>query len=226
MSVKSGMNDTAVVTCITGGFDSVVEQPDLDVDYIFYTDGSVMPDKDSCWQAMNLPESNLDPRRRAKQPKLHPHSFSELTEYNYVIWIDGSMHIKSSKFVEEIKSYLKNGLVLSPHMDDRHCGYGEATIRVGKYANEPLQEQCEFYLSEGFPYDYGLYEAGVQARDMTTPGLSDFGECWLQQNLDWSYNDQVSCGYALWKTNFTPDVLPRSWRKFDWLSMNLHRLKT
>ena len=219
------MNEIAVVTAVTANYDHVGNHEYIpDVDYIFFTDGQAFP-ADSRWKVFYLP-TNLPtnvPRKIAKYPKLNPHSLPELEGYRYVIWIDGSMQIKKKEFVPSILSFLDNGLVLSPHFDGRDCGYGEASIRPLKYADQPLDEQCDFYRSEGFPENYGLWECGVQARDMTKPGVREFGELWMQQVLEWTTQDQVSCGYSLWKSGFKPDVLPKSWRDYGWLHLNAHK---
>lgn len=218
------MNNIAVVTAVAGDYDYIGSHVyNNDVDYLFFTDGQALP-VDNQWQVIDLPTTVTDiPRKMAKFPKLNPHYFDRLRDYRYVIWIDGSMQIKTEQFVPEILSYMKNGLVLSPHFDGRDCGYGEATIRPPKYADEPLDAQCDFYRSEGFPEHYGLWECGVQARDMTVPLVEEFGKVWMQEVLDWSTQDQVSCGYALWKTGLTPDLLDKSWRDYGWLHLNAHR---
>jgi hypothetical protein len=216
------MKEIAVVTAITNNYDYIGSHVyDPDADYIFFTDGTVEP-TDKQWEVSILPDLTSDLRKLAKIPKIHPHSLDRLSGYKYVIWIDGSMQIKSRKFVKEILSYLDNGLVLSPHFDGRDCGYGEATIRPEKYVNEPLDAQVAHYRNEGFPEHYGLWECGVQARDMTVPLVSEFGNFWLQEILYWSIQDQVSCGYCLWKTGLVPDVLDKSWRYYDWIHLNAH----
>ena len=217
-------NEIAVVTAVTGSYDHVGTHKHYrhDVDYLFFTDGTSEP-KDGIWQLRDIPEFTDDPWKRAKLPKINPHAIEELRDYKYVIWIDGSMQIINAGFIDSILSYIDHGLVLSPHFDGRDCGYGEATIRPPKYQNERLDDQCNFYRSEGFPEHYGLWEAGVEARKMHSPGLEDFEEMWMKQIMDWTIQDQVSLGYSLWKTGFTPDVLDKSWRDYGWLHINAHR---
>jgi hypothetical protein len=54
-----------------------------------------------------------------------------------------------------------------------------------KYANEPLDEQCDFYRSEGFPEQYGLYECGVSARDLTNrKGKRSWRACGTSRTLN------------------------------------------
>lgn len=223
------INKIAVYTCVTNGYDHDMSHKydeTGDVDYFYFTDGMSFP-KDDRWQPVLLEEVwvplALDPRRRAKYPKLWPYFAKEIRDYKYTVWVDGSMSILNPTFPQEIVKYIQNGWVISPHFDGRDCAYGEATIRPEKYRNEPLDEQVEHYEKEGFPHNYGLYECGVMARDMENTKVEEASRFWLGENLKWSYQDQVSLPYVLWKTGYKPDVLPQSWRDYDWLHVSAHR---
>lgn len=221
--VDDWYNNTVVVTAVTGGYEHRASDLFIDgVDYIYFTDGnSPFPIKRP-WKEIVLGDENLDNRRRSKRPKLNPHSIEILNNYKYLIWIDGDMEILQRGFVPAILSFLKNGFVISPHFDNRNCAYGEAEIRPAKYANEPLDEQIAYYKSEGFPEGYGLYECGVSARDMHNEDVKKLGEMWHEQNITWSYQDQVSLPYCLWKSGYQPDVLPQTFRNYDWVRINAH----
>ena len=215
--------NTVICTAVTGGYDYQIPSISIEgVDYIYFTDGNSPFQIQEPWYVHLLDDEHLDNRRRSKRPKLNPHSIPTLANYKYLIWVDGDMGIYNPNFVEDMFSFMKNGFVVSPHFDNRHCAYGEATIRPPKYAKEPLDEQVAFYRQEGFPENFGLYECGVSLRDMTNPKVKELGELWHQQNLDWSYQDQVSLPYCLWKTGFIPDVLPMSWRDMDWIYISAH----
>ena len=221
--VEDWYNNTVVCTAVTGAYDYMPIQPKIDgVDFIYFTDGKLLEPIKSPWIPILLGDENLDNRRRSKRPKLNPHSIPLLMNWKYMIWIDGDMGIINFNFVSEIMLYMKNGFVVSPHFDGRKCAYGEATIRPPKYVNEPLDDQCNFYRSEGFPEQYGLYECGVSARDLTNQKVKELGELWHKQNLEWSYQDQVSFPYCLWKTGFKPDVLPQTFRNYNWVLINAH----
>jgi hypothetical protein len=223
--VSDWKNNTVVCTAVCGAYEHALPSSrKIDgVDFIYFTDGKSNFPITEPWKEIVLGDDHLDDRRRSKRPKLNPHSIPELLNYKYLVWIDGSMTIKNDGFIEHIMSFMSNGFVISPHFDNRNCAYGEATIRPMKYANEPLDEQVAFYKSEGFPENYGLYECGISARDMSNSFVKDFGQLWHQQNLIWSYQDQVSFPYCLWKTGFIPDVLPKSFREYDWVIVNAHR---
>lgn len=232
--VDDWYGNTVVYTAVVTDYEHIaVSNFTEGVDYVFFTDGGSHPVEDR-WKVEPVPDvvGHIHPRRVAKIPKVYPWFFDKLREYKYAIWIDGDMQILRSSFVPEILSFMDNGLVLSPHCDGRHCAYGEATIRPEKYAKEPLDAQVAWYEAEGFPTEYGLYEGGVLAWDMTNPRAKELGMFWLVQNMIFSYQDQVSLPYALWKMNFTPDVLPASFRVmppdekvlgFGWVHINAHK---
>jgi hypothetical protein len=222
--VNDWYGNTVICTAVTGGYDYAIDSLKIDgCDYIYFTDGKADYSYPSPWNVVLLGDEHLDNRRRSKRPKLNPHSIPILNNYKYMIWIDGDMGIINPNFVSEIFSYMNNGFVASPHFDGRKCAYGEATIRPEKYAKEPLDEQCAFYISEGFPTEYGLYECGVSARDLSNPKVKELGELWHNQNLTWSYQDQVSFPYCLWKTGLEPDVLPKTFRDMNWIYLSAHR---
>lgn len=217
------MNEIAIVTASCGGYDHIRPSKVCpDSDYLYFTDSpQTVPGPE--WRKIMLPNmGHLDYRRQAKVVKLNPHAIPELLDYKYVIWVDGDMEIRSNRFKDEILSYMTTGLVISPHFDGRDCAYGEASIRPQKYQKEPMDAQVAYYRKMGFPEGYGLYEGGISARDMRNKEVEQLGAFWLQQNLLWSYQDQVSLPYVLWKTGFKPDVLPMSFRDFGWVHINAH----
>jgi hypothetical protein len=58
---------------------------------------------------------------------------------------------------------------------------------------------------------------------MTNHEVKQLGKIWYQQNITWSYQDQVSLPYCLWKTGYKPDVLPKSFREYNWVRINAHK---
>lgn len=220
------MADIAVVTAVTGAYDHPRKDridPGDRVDYLFYADDVSSHLVEPPWRHRPLDLAGEHPRRAAKWPKLNPHRFAELRDYRFVVWIDGGVHIRSPRFVPEIIEHLVDGMVLSPHFDDRHDAYGEAEIRPPKYAGEPLDEQVAFYRRQGFPTDFGLFECGVLARDMQNPIVAELGALWQAQVDRFSYQDQVALPYCLWRLGYRPGVLPRSFRKMRWVKVNAHR---
>lgn len=219
---KDWKNNTAVITAVTDNYDHMGDhQYTPGVDYYFFTDGTSFP-LEKQWVVVQLPElKQLNHRRLSKLPKIHPHYFPFLRKYKYIIWIDGDMQITTYMFPEEILSHMDNGLVISPHFDGRNDAYGEA--RPNKYPGEPVEVQVDYYLEDGFPHAYGLYECGVMARDMTAPGMEAFEKEWLLQNMLFAPQDQLSMPYSLWKTGIDYDRLPKTFRDYGWVHINAHQ---
>lgn len=216
------MSDIAVVTAVAGDYDHPrADVLAADVDYLFFHDEVTEPAPG--WKPLLLPAHDGGARRRTKLPKLNPHALYELRAYRYVIWVDGGISITSPTFAPEILDHLESGMAVSPHFDGRDCAYGEAAIRPPKYASEPLDEQVAYYRKRGFPEHHGLYECGVMARDMTHPIVPELGALWAAQVERWSYQDQVSFPYCLWRLDYTPGVLPRSFRDMGWVAVSAHR---
>ena len=222
------MNDwygnTVVYTSVIGDFENIGRQRMIDgVDYVFFTSGEQRPLEDS-WKVVGLDDfAHLGPRRLSKLPKHNPHFFDVLRDYKYAIWIDGDMQIDNPQFPVEILKLMDKGIVFSPHFDGRTCAFGEAMIRPRKYQNEPLDAQVNFYKSQGYEGDTGLFETGVIARDMTDPRVRELGEIWYIHNMVFSYQDQVSLPYVLWKHGFEYSVLPQSFRDYRWVHINAHK---
>ena len=103
--------------------------------------------------------------------------------------------------------------------------------RRESYKYAPTSRMTNTYIDNGestfdeiiAATEYGLYECGVSVRDLTNPKVKELGELWHQQNLTWSYQDQVSFPYCLWKTGLEPDVLPRSFRDMSWIYLASHK---
>ena len=222
--VDDWYGNTAIYTAVTTDFEYMGKNRFQEgIDYIFFTDGSSKPIQDT-WRVEKLPDlSHLHPRRAAKLPKVNPHFFDILTKYKYTIWIDGDMQIIGDNFAPDILSYMDEGVLFSPHFDGRDCAYSEATIRPLKYVSEPLDQQVEFYKQDGFPENLGLFEGGIIARDMTNRDVRELGQVWYIQNMVFSYQDQVSLPYVLWKTKIKYSVLPKSFRDFEWVVINAHK---
>lgn len=215
----------AVVTAVAGNYDSPRRDVfTLGVDYYFYADEASDHLVRSPWIGEPLYADEGHPRRVAKGPKVNPHAYPALSDHDVVIWVDGGCHIVSDAFVSEIVEALGDApILLSPHFDDRHCAYGEATIRPPKYADEPLDEQVAHYRSVGFPENFGLYECGVMARNMKHPDAAPLGAAWEEEVARWSYQDQVSLPFVLWRLEIEPAVLPQTFRKYGWVKVNGHR---
>lgn len=211
-----------VYTAIYGGYDELKEQPEqtLDCDFLCFTDNPSMQAKG--WEIVCAPgEIGMHPRIQAKYYKLMNHEFfapagrwrqffnrtANLRRYDITIWIDGSIKIKSETFVEEMIGFLgKYGMAMFVH-PVRSCIYDEEKVcrDILKYQGFPLREQVTSYRLRGYPEQHGLMAAGIIARDMRKRKLHKINQEWWQENLHWTYQDQLSLPFVLWKNNYGYD---------------------
>lgn len=207
----------AVYSAIYGGFDDIKNQPKqtIDCDFIMFTDNkklfeatnnktwTIVEDKREVTQNSEKLEkykkTNLS-RVVAKYYKCNPHQI--LSDYDYTIWIDGSAQIKTANFVKDlIKKLGKNELMVFKH-PERNNIYDEAEFCKDwpKYKDLDIIGQVQYYKKSGFPDNYGLSAGGMIVRKNKNLNVKNFNEGWWNENLDWTYQDQLSFEYVVWKT--------------------------
>lgn len=168
--------------------------------------------------------ADLHPCRRAKFPKTVPWRFPELCGFDYTVWMDGNLQIVDPGLIEIIRNSTVNGFSFSPHFA-RDCIYKEARVSAAweKYAGEPIVGQAAHYWIQGMPGKWGLIEAGIIGRDLTHPLVRQIGDRWLDEILRWSFQDQISLPYVLWRVGVETGRLPQPWRSYGWASWVRHQ---
>jgi TOD1/MUCI70, glycosyltransferase-like domain len=250
MQSKMSARRAVVYTAIFGGYDSLKEQPPQDTpcDFVCFTDDVELGAHSATWRVVRLrpkrfrtPTSALDhPRMQAKWFKLMSHrvfpggrlalryDFSPFARrrYSTIIWIDGSIQIKTEAFVRELSGYLGlSGWALVPH-PERDCIYDElvAAAPMAKYTGQPLEEQVAHYRAMGHPPHGGLWACGVIVRKgKSNQRLDTLNEAWWDENRHWSYQDQLSLPYLLRRFGMSVDRIPCNlWRNewFNWVPHN------
>lgn len=236
-----------IYTSICGGYDDLKPQPEqtLPCDFVCFTDE---PDRMSAspWLVVPMPlDPKATPRFRAKLPKVRPHAaFATIaaasghrTDYDFTIWIDGSIQILRAEFAERlIAAAAEPGIALVVH-PYRDCIYDEAPASLApptahKYVGMRLLDQVERYRAGGYPEHNGLYALGVIARNMRNPVVRAVDEAWWDEIVRWSVRDQLSLPYALWKRggrcatlelNVWRNDLFETWPHFDPMTDDLAR---
>jgi len=235
-----------VYTAIFGGYDRLVRPAAQSVptDFVCFTDAAI-PGRHPLWRVVRDPRlPDLHPRMRAKWFKTHPHVLfpdgrplrrgffgsvlrRDAPAYDYTIWIDGNIVPKSQHFVRDmIASVGATGLALFSH-PDRDCIYAEAaeSVRWAKYRDLPILAQVESYRREGYPEHNGLMAGGIIVRHRATSELAAIDEAWWQENLCWTYQDQLSLPVVLWRQGRTSDRINGHLWFNDWYDRPPHLLE-
>jgi hypothetical protein len=197
---------TAIYTAIYGGYDRLAPQPELDgVDWVCFTDNAEL--MASPWTTQVEPSKYRHPRLSAKWFKTHPHR--AVGEYQRTIWIDGNMRVTSPTFVHELLEILGDQpLAIFPHPDrDNIFDEADESAAMPKYHELPVFEQVQHYRRQGF-IEKELYACGVLVRDNVDRRMRRLNEAWLAECLRWTYQDQLSLPYLLWRHNVRPALIP------------------
>lgn len=205
------MKDIAVITAVYGDYDTLKEPvaQTRDVDWICVTDREREPNG---WRLIVRP-SGLSPSLAAKRPKMLPWEF---TQCRRSIWIDASFAVSSPVMAEELMARA-HPIAQFAH-PDRDCVYEEGLFSAAmpKYANLPISQQLAAYRADGHPDHWGLWAAGIIAREHTDQ-VRKLGELWLEQCMFWGIQDQISQAPVLRSLDMRPVSIPGSVYANPWL---------
>jgi hypothetical protein len=163
-----------------------------------------------------LPRKNaMHPRLQAKIPKML--AFEERPGYDYYIWLDASLLIKSENFVQwlvdeckdEVAVFFKhpfrNSISEELEFMDYHMNSNNQYL-IDRYQNEPIHHQVKTYLEDNAFTDQFLIAAGAF---IYTPKFALTGVLnnWFYQCARFSVQDQFSLPYVLQKSNLQPKLL-------------------
>ena len=188
------MNDIAVYTAITNNRDFLKDEQVIDgADFICFTDDSSL--KSKVWDIRKVSNISKDPNRNAKIHKILAHKY---LDYDYSIWIDGSVSLlMEPEYL--IKKYLKNNdIAVFTHRDERNCLYKEAKICIDKKLDDVslIKEQVASYENNNYPADIGLYECTIILRKHT-PEIEKLNNQWWAEICRYSRRDQISFNYVV-----------------------------
>lgn len=225
-------NKIAIVSAIYGNYDNLKEQNVNNanlVDWFCFTDNTEIKNN-GYWKIINKPYHLINPTQDnnyknnfnnistedkrtfnmmcAKYYKLQGHNIDILKKYNYIIWVDGSLFLRPD-YVDNIIKLVKHNYNL---VNFKHNGRDnikdelEASLIMDKYVSQDLWKQYDEYMSQGFTDRIGLFENTMIIRKNIGYINKLFDE-WWEHNLKYSYQDQISYPFVLWKHRIIPDYI-------------------
>lgn len=199
-----------VYACIAGPYELPKEPffPEENVDYILYTD-QPKKNRDSVWEYRDIPDHVLKISKSGKVRneyiRTHPHEF--FPEYDYAIYVDGSLRIMSdaSSWVSLVSPRVgiamhKRGNITCVYKE----GQGNLYMKRGNPKN--IRVQMKYYRNEGMPENFGVLESPVIVTDLSHPTAIQIYNLWWEDFLRWnSQRDQMSLPFVLWKMGISVD---------------------
>ena len=127
-----------------------------------------------------------------------------LQQFDCIIWVDGSVQIKSENFVRD---FSKEPMTVIKH-PWRDCVYDEALRGkdLRKYPQDKTDRQIQCYRDNKYPEHNGLYCGTVFAFHRNRATNKIINEWWRQCTV-FTMQDQLSLPYLLWHCRFKPTVL-------------------
>lgn len=192
------MKRLAVYTAIFNHRDNFKEPPPGNFDYVVFTDDLPIPTKTRAIVKSIAKPVPGNPVRSARKIKALSHVF--LPEYEYTVWMDGSVIMK-----KDIESYVEKSLQDSDIAVHEHplrkCIYqeAEAVLGFGFEKKEIVQRVVDRYRAEGLPENYGLAATGVLFRKNHSSDVVRFNQAWWEEIEAHSQRDQLSFNYVMWK---------------------------
>lgn len=179
---------SVVYTSIFGNYDRLNDPIvySSDIDYICFTDNEKI---DSNIWDIRASSKYRDNNRSSKRFKLGPHVF--LKDYEYSLWIDGSMTLK---VVPDIEGMLDGKTIALKKHPMRDCIYAEGIQCVSEGLNweNKIGNQLKTYSEQGYPENAGLYECNLIPRKHNDKELAELNETWWYHVCIHSTRDQIS----------------------------------
>jgi hypothetical protein len=194
----------ALVTSIYGDYDTLTDPPEQEgvTDYVAIVDRHHA--NVNRWRQVIQPRHHMHPRLAAKVAKCRPDWF---TDCSRTVWIDGGARLLHHGAAQWAADHGPFAQFVHPQRDDV-TDEAEVSAGMAKYANQRVLEQAAHYKAEGLPDHFGLWATGMIVRDntFTSPGRL-MGDAWLVEQIRWTYQDQLSWPFLLWRSAFRPVAL-------------------
>jgi hypothetical protein len=225
-----------IYSCITGGYDDAVTAlfasyaeaaSTSDVRCVLFTDEvaarasprRVASEGTLEWELRPLLwQHPLCQTRTARWHKVNSHLLH--FDADRTIWIDGTQKILNSKL---LALQLELPIATFKH-PVRTCAYQELQVCCDlKKDNELLmRQQLAAYRDGGYPPFHGLVETACIVRK-TCDDVARFNQAWWHEIERFSYRDQLSFNYTMWRTGMTYDTIPGHRQSSEFFEFVPHR---
>jgi len=225
--VQQRQKKIAVITSIYGNYDVLkdysVEQEE-NVDWYCFTDNPDMNGHGK-WEIVTTPyhlqqqeigkndfnqnsDNKIKNMMSAKYYKIKTHEIDILKNYDYYIWIDGSLFMHKD-CLNILMPLIDENIQLINFKHSRRNTIEEElkeSLHMKKYDSQDLASQYHSYKEDGFPDNIGLFENTMYVKK-NAKDVNQLMDVWWSENVTQSFQDQLSYPYAIWKSGMFPDVV-------------------
>ncbi len=195
---------SVVYTCITGNYDDFIEPKDAEKGIDYYIISEVRPKNLRLYKWIDIhdviTDRRIDDIRKNRICKLNPHKL--FPDYEYSLYHDGNMRISGclNKYFESLNK--KKCIALCRH-PNRHNVFEEASEVIALKKDDPntVISQIQYYVDKGFPVSDSLFACGVIVSKHNEAICKKIMNDWCNEVKTFSYRDQLSLPYVLWKND-------------------------
>lgn len=190
-----------VYTILLGNNNLKLNEPEFkndDWSLICFTDRDI---KSEHWNLVKV--KHKDPLKKSREIKIKCDQF---IDFDICIYTDSQFTIKCD-LDNFVNTNLNHNFAVMKHTQ-RKCAYKEALhcINKNKGDKNTIRKQIESYREDGFPKKFGLYACGILIRKNEST-IMDFMKLWYEEIKKYTYRDQISFPYVLWKNPIKMDVM-------------------
>lgn len=210
----------AFITANFGGYELSCKSfrpQSIPCDFIYFTDATVT--EPNGWTIDNTPwhekietpkglrnslENNKHTNNIAKFYKQNFQSIPILSEYEMIIWVDGSIEIKSDTVAEKCLGHSIVACIYNNSLE-KEVSASHISKYISTYWNgqsqpyQDIDEQYEAYKADGCPNSESIYITCFIAFDNNDPQVTEFLKHWYLQTLIHTNADQIGFMYSLYK---------------------------
>jgi len=212
---KKKSNKKCIYTAIIDNYDTL-KKPEIiypDFDYICFTDNPNL--KDDLYKIVQV-KKKKDKIRQARRIKILGCELL-LKKYNFSIWIDTNLVIKSD-IQDIINDCLGNNITFFKHPANHTLIYeAKECKRMGKDKVDVIDNQMSEYKKDGFNMKRKIVMSGVMFRRHNNYTKNAMRKWWKEIKVG-SFRDQLSWNYIAWENGIKYKQLEHSlfWNNFDW----------
>lgn len=204
------MNNKVIYTSLTNHYDKLPQYDIIDpsFDYICFTNDYPEGTKIGQWLILPIPFEHKNPIHMSRYAKILPHKV--LTQYEWSVWLDANVIIKSSKIYDCINTCINRNQLWSGLQHPRFdCIYQDINecIRNGRIKYYEGRRQLNLLEQAGYPRHNGLFENNVIIRKHNESSIIDISTLWWEYFVNYVPRDQFSLFFVFWKYNFRPSLI-------------------
>ncbi len=228
VSANHDNKKVAIYTCITGGYEELIQPNYIDDNADYYCITDSRPKELGIYKWIDsrdvIPEHIEDNTRRNRFIKIWgTHLFSD---YPYSVYVDGNIKIVGDviKYTDKIG---KSGFLSHKHAFE-DCIFSEAIRVITNNRDDigTIKKQMQKYYSNGMPRHFGMLHNTVLVRENNNEKCRSLMKNWWSELSCFSKRDQLSLTYCIWRMGLNiseMELLGNNMRKnvdFQWVSQH------